>query len=121
MLAKQGCRLLDSDNHLVSSLMKARYYPEGGFLSATIGSNPSYMWRSIMVAHDSVRQGYGRRIGNGQSIRVWKVPWLLDIENGCLSIDMPPALEEIMVSGLIKKRSINGMKRYCMTFVMVGM
>lgn len=95
MLTKLGWRLLNSDNHFISSLMKARYYPKGVFLSAKIGSNPSYMWRSIMTTLDSVKQGCRRRIGNRQSTRVWKVPWLPDIENGCLSTDMPPTLQEL--------------------------
>lgn len=43
MLAKQGWRLLNESNPLVTSIMKARYYPRSDFLNATLGENPSYM------------------------------------------------------------------------------
>lgn len=43
MLAKQGCRLLQQTNGLVSEIIKARYYPNKSFLEAEIGNNPSYV------------------------------------------------------------------------------
>lgn len=44
-----------------------------------VGSNPSYMWRSIMAAQDVVRQGSRRRIGDGETTSVWKIPELENI------------------------------------------
>ncbi|KAL8126011.1 hypothetical protein AgCh_013344 [Apium graveolens] len=46
MLAKQGWRLLNNQNPLVTSIMKAKYFPNCDFLQAKLGVNPSYMWRS---------------------------------------------------------------------------
>lgn len=43
MLAKQGWRLLNNENQLVTSIMKARYFPKTDFLNASVGANPSYM------------------------------------------------------------------------------
>lgn len=100
MLAKQGWRLLNNANPLVTNLMKARYFPNGDFLNATLGNNPIYMWRSILVAQDIVRKGCRRRIGNGDSTRVWKVLWLPCSENGFVTTDMPPELENITVQSL---------------------
>lgn len=107
MLAKQGWRLLNNENPFFTSIMKARYYPEGDFLQAQLGVNPSYMWRSIIAAQEMVSQGSRRRIGNGESTRVWKVPWLPSKENGYLTTDMPQELEHIKVVNLMETDSPN--------------
>uniref|UniRef100_A0A803NUT9 Reverse transcriptase domain-containing protein n=1 Tax=Cannabis sativa TaxID=3483 RepID=A0A803NUT9_CANSA len=49
-LGKQGWRLLTNENSLVSMVYKARYYPTGSYLTAEIGQNPSFIWRSIFEA-----------------------------------------------------------------------
>ncbi|XP_062089022.1 uncharacterized protein LOC133795584 [Humulus lupulus] len=76
LLGKQGWRLLQQPQTLVSRLYKARYYPHTSFLSATIGGSPSYIWRSILASQELIRQGAAVRIGDGQSINVLEVPWL---------------------------------------------
>lgn len=70
MLAKQAWRLLNEVNPLVTNLMKARYYADTNFLEATMGSNPSFMWRSILAAQEVVKQGCRRRIGDGKATKV---------------------------------------------------
>ncbi|XP_074323324.1 putative mitochondrial protein AtMg00310 [Apium graveolens] len=102
MLAKQGWRLLNNVNTLVTSIMKARYFPETDFLQAKVGANPSYMWRSIVAAQDLVRQGSRKRIGNGDTTTVWKIPWLSCRENGYLTTEMPQQLEHARVSSLME-------------------
>lgn len=101
MLAKQGWRLLNEMNPLITKLMKARYFPNDDFLSVRIGDNPSYLWRSILVGQEVLRQGCRRSIGTGEDTLVWKVPWLPCTENGYVTTDMPPELENIKVSNLM--------------------
>ena len=48
MLAKQGWRLLENPNSLVARMYRAKYYPYGDVLKASLGSSPSFTWRSIM-------------------------------------------------------------------------
>ncbi|XP_074342484.1 uncharacterized protein LOC141680055 [Apium graveolens] len=67
MLEKQGWRLLNNENSLVTSILKARCFPKSDFPNAKLGSNLSYMWRSVMEAQDIVKEGSRRRIGNGES------------------------------------------------------
>ncbi|XP_074378200.1 uncharacterized protein LOC141719725 [Apium graveolens] len=55
MLAKQGWRLLNNVNPLVTSMIKAKYFPDSDFLDAKSGVNPSYMWRSIMEAQNAIK------------------------------------------------------------------
>ncbi|XP_060966406.1 uncharacterized protein LOC133034911 [Cannabis sativa] len=50
MLGKQGWRLLVNHDTLASKIFKARYYPQGTYLTAELGSNPSFIWSSIYAA-----------------------------------------------------------------------
>ena len=42
MLAKQGWHLIHHPETLMAKIMQAKYYPNGNFLEANIGQNPSY-------------------------------------------------------------------------------
>ena len=50
LLAKQGWRLQQRHDFLVYRVLKSKYFPNCEFYQASLGSNPSYTWRSIMVA-----------------------------------------------------------------------
>jgi hypothetical protein len=77
LLAKQGWRLLKFPKSLVARVMKAKYYPEGDFLTAQLGRRPSFAWRSIFQARRVVEEGMLWRIGDGESVWIWKDKWLL--------------------------------------------
>ena len=100
MIAKQAWRIINNINPLVTNLMRARYFPNSDFLNANIGVNLSYVWRSMMEAQEVLRQGCRRRIGNGTSTKVWKVPWLPDSLDGCLTTGMPIELKDATVQNL---------------------
>jgi hypothetical protein len=80
MLGKQGWKLLTEPNSLVSRLFKARYFPNNTYLTANIGHNPSYVWRSILRARFIVRGGARWSIGTGRSIPILGEPWVLNGE-----------------------------------------
>lgn len=101
MLAKQGWRLLNEDNPLVTKLMKARYYPNTSFLEAKLGANPSFMWQSILESQQLIQQGVRRRIGNGEQTNIWKIPWLPCLQNGYITTSMPQELEHATVANLM--------------------
>ncbi|XP_074337470.1 uncharacterized protein LOC141674663 [Apium graveolens] len=65
LLGNQGWRLLKYPNKLVNRVFKARYYPDRSFLNAKIGSNLSYIWRSVLESQSVLKQGVGCRVGNG--------------------------------------------------------
>src|SRR4030067_946497 len=50
MLGKQGWKFMSEPDSLVSRIFKARYFPHSDYLSASLGNNPSYVWRSILEA-----------------------------------------------------------------------
>ncbi|KAM6570590.1 hypothetical protein CsatB_018575 [Cannabis sativa] len=56
-LALLGWGLLINPDSLVSNVFEARYFPQGSFLTATIGSNPSFVWRSMLEAQTLVKKG----------------------------------------------------------------
>lgn len=103
MLSKQSWRLMVDCNPLVSQFMKARYYPNSDFLNASLGSNPSYLWRSLLATREMMKRGIRRRIGNGLTTTIWKVPWLPDLGNGYLVTEEYEQLLDSKVQGLFVK------------------
>jgi len=57
MLAKQVWRLLHQETSLVHKILKARYFPNGQMLSAELGVQPSFTWRSLWGARDIIQKG----------------------------------------------------------------
>lgn len=80
MLGKQGWKFLTEPDSLVSRMFKAKYFPRSTFLTAAIGHNPSYVWRSILRARFIIRGGARWRIGVGENIRILGEPWILNGE-----------------------------------------
>lgn len=81
MLSKQGWRLLENLTSLVGMLFKARYYPQGLFLSASLGSNLSFIWRSVLETQSIIRDGVCRRIRDGSQTSILRDPWLPCVSN----------------------------------------
>jgi len=57
LLAKQEWRLIQDPNPLVGGIIKDKYFPRGSFLSATLGHNPYFAWRSILKARPVLENG----------------------------------------------------------------
>ena len=76
MLGKQGWKFIIEPDSLVARIFKARYFPTGSFLTAAVGHNPSYVWRSIMSARFLVRGGARWSIGSGANISILNEHWL---------------------------------------------
>jgi hypothetical protein len=78
MLGKQGWKFQTDIDSLVSRIFKARYFPRGTYLTASLGHNPSFIWRSILQARFIVRGGSRWCIGEGAAIPILHKPWLSD-------------------------------------------
>ncbi|XP_074342398.1 uncharacterized protein LOC141679917 [Apium graveolens] len=76
LLGRQGWRLIMRPDCLVSKIYRARYYSGGSFLTASLGSNPSFVWRSIFETQEMLKKYTGRRVGSGNNIDVLHDPWL---------------------------------------------
>lgn len=101
LLGKQGWSFLNKPTSLVSKIFKVRYFPKCSFLEATIRTNPSYAWRSILAAQDLLKAGIARRIGNGKDTAVWGSPWLPDKVNPYVETAMPSQLADAKVHNLM--------------------
>lgn len=120
IFAKQCWRLLNNENPLVTSCMKAKYYPNGDLLTAKLGVNLNYMWRSILASQDVVMRGCRRRIGDGSQTEIWKVPWLPCSDNGFMTTVMPQQLERSKLIVLCKWDKKNEIMRSLWIYVMHG-
>ncbi|KAL0296121.1 UNVERIFIED_CONTAM: putative mitochondrial protein [Sesamum radiatum] len=67
MLAKQLWRIISNSDSLLSRVLRARYFPHGQVLEASVGRNPSFTWR-ILASQHVVRGGFRWCIGNSTSM-----------------------------------------------------
>jgi len=105
MLDKQGWKFLIEPDSLVSCIYKARYFPTRGFFPASLGHNPSYVWRSILNARFIVRGGARWCIGLGVSILVLNEPCLPNGERIDPNIPGLQFLENFSVGSLFHPMS----------------
>jgi hypothetical protein len=52
LLAKQVWRLLCEPESLCARVLRAKYYPDGHLLNATLKSGSSFTWQSILAGLD---------------------------------------------------------------------
>ncbi|RHN81910.1 hypothetical protein MtrunA17_Chr1g0204171 [Medicago truncatula] len=79
MVGKHAWKLVSSLESLITRLLKAKYFPRSDYFGASIGHNPSYVWRSIWSAKDVIRRGFQWSIGTGEHIPVWDHPWISNV------------------------------------------
>ncbi|XP_074314848.1 uncharacterized protein LOC141651019 [Silene latifolia] len=84
LLAKQAWRLICDDGSLMVRVLKGKYFPNGTFMDAPVGNNPSYTWRSICEAKCVMGLGLRKRVGNGVDTRVWLDPWIPNTSSRCV-------------------------------------
>ena len=101
MLEKQMWKLLTCPDSLVAKVIKARYHPRTSVLQASVGHNPSYVWRSILAGKDVVIQRSRPQVGCGNMISIGKDPWLPDPNDGFVSSKLNAELVATHVSSLM--------------------
>lgn len=80
LLGKQAWRVLSQPNSLMARVLKSRYFKNSSFLEASIGTRPSFIWRSILHGREALKSGLLRVIGDGDQTNVWTSNWLLEKE-----------------------------------------
>ncbi|XP_058010282.1 uncharacterized protein LOC110649096 [Hevea brasiliensis] len=102
LLGKQAWRLIQRPNSLEAKLFATRYYPSGVFFDATLGNNPSFVWRSVFSAKDFIKDNCCWRVGNREDIRVWSNPWLYGSNNPYVVTEMVEDLKNIRLKCVMK-------------------
>lgn len=100
LLSRQAWRLLQNPETLSARILKAVYYPDCSILDASLGTHPSQIWRSIIDGRDILAQGIIKRIGKGDTTRIWSENWLPGSEF-MKPITSLVALPPVLVSELI--------------------
>jgi hypothetical protein len=76
LLAKQAWRMVTNPDSLCARVLRARYFKEGDFLTASCQKRASYTWRSILHGRELLKEGLIWRIGNGERVSVWEQNWI---------------------------------------------
>jgi hypothetical protein len=76
MLARQAWRLLTQPESLCARVLKAKYYPRGHLQDTVFPRGASSSWQAIQHGLELLKKGLIWRVGNGQSIRVWRDQWI---------------------------------------------
>ena len=76
LLAKQAWRILRAPSSLCARVLKARYFSEGGIMSATCPDGGSYTFRRILHGRDLLRAGLVWRVGDGSRINIHHDQWI---------------------------------------------
>ncbi|KAM6597143.1 hypothetical protein CsatA_007667 [Cannabis sativa] len=97
---RQGWLLLTHYGSLIGRIFQAQYYPHGSFLFVELGSNPSYVWRSIFASQELFKDGSRRRVVDGSSINILGRPWLL-CEDQSEITSLHPSLEGVKVNQIM--------------------
>lgn len=102
LLGKQAWRIHTMHTLLVSKIFKARYFPRGSFLNATIGNNPSYVWISILSTQDMLKRGSLCAIEDGRNTKIFHDPWVLDQTQPRPATFIDESLSDAKVCDLMK-------------------
>jgi hypothetical protein len=61
---------------LVGRVLRAKYFPRGSILDASMTAGVSYTWRSILKGVALLKEGLVWRVGDGTKIKVCSDPWV---------------------------------------------
>ena len=76
LLAKLAWRIITKPGCLLARVLNGKYCIKAPFLQVPETKTMSHGWRSIIAGRDLLLCQLGKVIGNGESTRVWKDPWL---------------------------------------------
>ncbi|XP_074342026.1 putative mitochondrial protein AtMg00310 [Apium graveolens] len=84
LLGKYVWNFYSRPNSPVTRLFKARYFPRKSILHAAKGVGPNFVWTGIWEAKEQLKNGFCWVLGDGESIRIYKDPWLKGKRDFCV-------------------------------------
>jgi len=97
LFARQAFQLLTRLDSLCSKALKAKNYPNGSLEDTVFSGNASPTWHAIQHGLEPLKQRLVWRVGNGESIRIWRDPW----------IPRPMSYRPITVRGTCRLRRVS--------------
>ncbi|KAH9651249.1 reverse transcriptase domain-containing protein [Citrus sinensis] len=80
LITKQRWRILHNPESLMAQILKAKYFKHSNFMEAKLGSNPSYVWRSILWGRQVLHKGLRWRIGDEKQVKISGNNWVKSFE-----------------------------------------
>lgn len=106
LLAKQGWQIQQNPSSIVHKVLKAKYFTKCSFMDAQLGKNPSYIWRSLLVAEPVVKEGTRWCVSDGRSIKIWEDKWIPSTESGRVISSRPlPKLGEKVANLIVQDKA----------------
>lgn len=103
LLAKKIWRIFANPDTLVARALKERYFKHQDVMKATLGSNPSFIWQSLMWSRQLLNKGLCWRICDGSKIETFHDTWIPDFRD-CIG---PVNLEFETVNTLMQGQTWN--------------
>ncbi|KAL8147598.1 hypothetical protein AgCh_005064 [Apium graveolens] len=94
MFRKHYWRLITNPNSLSAQIYKVIYFKDTSFLEASLGSSPSFIWRSLLEAKNVILTGSSWRVGTGNDIDIIGQPWLGNKENAFVTTVSPSIINQ---------------------------
>lgn len=76
LISKQLWRIVQNPTSLVSRVLKGGYFKHTDIMESSLGSNPSYVWRSLSWGKELLERGLCRRIGDGSTVDIFRDRWI---------------------------------------------
>lgn len=76
LIAKQVWRILLNPKLLAAKILKSLYFQNESIMDASLGPNPSLLWKSLFWGKEILQKGLRYRVGNGKLVRLFKDPWI---------------------------------------------
>ena len=76
ILMNQAWRLYTNPTTLWAQVLKAKYFPHATLFTSPRNSRGFHIWITFLLEAQLILKGMSWIVGNGQTIRIWKDPWL---------------------------------------------
>lgn len=105
LLAKQAWRIISKPEGLLARVLKGKYCTKKSSLTVTLPKDCSHGWRGIIAGRDLLFLKLGAVIGNGETISVWKSPWLSTISPKTPYGQPPEKYQDLVVADLLTRET----------------
>ncbi|KAA3453713.1 reverse transcriptase [Gossypium australe] len=99
LLANQGWRVMENLSSLIARVLRAKYFNGSNFMEASLGTNPSLVWKNIWCEKGLLSSGLKWRIGSETSVSIWQDYWLPENDQQLIATDKVAGMD--WVSDLI--------------------